>query len=124
MDMTDGTTLDKRFDANMKNAKAAGLHIGSYMDGKRVREFGLPIGTLIVSVLREGTEIIPDGNTILRGGDELEILSPTDAPVKLTADQLFDENGNEIETANHAMMRLSITSDIVVPQNSIIRMKK
>ena len=52
----------------------AELHIGSYMDGKRVREFGLPIGTLIVSVLREGTEIIPDGNTILRGGDELEIL--------------------------------------------------
>ena len=52
----------------------AELHIGSYMDGKRVRDFGLPIGTLIVSVLREGTEIIPDGNTILRGGDELEIL--------------------------------------------------
>ncbi len=52
----------------------AELHIGSYMDGKRVRDFGLPIGTLIVSVLRDGTEIIPDGNTILRGGDELEIL--------------------------------------------------
>ena len=52
----------------------AEVHVGSYMDGKRVKEFGLPLGTLIVSVIRDGTEIIPDGNTILRGGDELEIL--------------------------------------------------
>jgi Trk K+ transport system NAD-binding subunit len=44
------------------------------MDGKSVMEFGLPLGTLIVSVLRDGVEIIPDGHTILRGGDELEIL--------------------------------------------------
>lgn len=27
----DGTTLDKRFSENMKNAKAAGLHVGSYI---------------------------------------------------------------------------------------------
>jgi Trk K+ transport system NAD-binding subunit len=44
------------------------------MDGRKVRDFGLPLGTLIVSVIRDGIEIIPDGNTILRGGDELEIL--------------------------------------------------
>ncbi len=52
----------------------AEVHIGSHMDGKSVMEFGLPLGTLIVSVLRDGVEIIPDGHTILRGGDELEIL--------------------------------------------------
>ena len=45
------------------------------MDGKTVAEFGLPLGTLIVSVVREGIEIIPDGHTILRAGDELEILT-------------------------------------------------
>ena len=50
------------------------VHVGSYMDGRSVMEFGLPLGTLIVSVLRNGIEIIPDGHTILRGGDELEIL--------------------------------------------------
>lgn len=37
-------------------------------------DFGLPVGTLIVSVVRDGVEIIPDGHTILRAGDELEIL--------------------------------------------------
>ncbi len=52
----------------------AEVYIGSYMDGRSVMEFGLPLGTLIVSVLRDGIEIIPDGHTILRGGDELEIL--------------------------------------------------
>jgi len=51
------------------------VHIGSRMDGGHVADFGLPLGTLIVSVTRGGIEIIPDGNTILRGGDELEILT-------------------------------------------------
>ena len=51
------------------------VHVGSHMDGRRVADFGLPLGTLIVSVTRGGIEIIPDGNTILRGGDELEILT-------------------------------------------------
>ena len=53
----------------------ADVHIGSYMDGRRVMDFGLPVGTLIVSVIRDDTEIIPDGHTILRGGDALEILT-------------------------------------------------
>lgn len=51
------------------------VHIGSRMDGGHVSDFGLPLGTLIVTVTRGGVEIIPDGNTILRGGDELEILT-------------------------------------------------
>jgi len=51
------------------------VHVGSRMDGGHVSDFGLPLGTLIVSVVRDGIEIIPDGNTILRGGDELEILT-------------------------------------------------
>ena len=51
------------------------VHVGSRMDGGRVAAFGLPLGTLIISVTRDGVEIIPDGNTILRAGDELEILT-------------------------------------------------
>ena len=51
------------------------VYVGSRMDGGHVSDFGLPLGTLIVSVTRGGVEIIPDGNTILRAGDELEILT-------------------------------------------------
>ena len=53
----------------------AEVDMGSRMDGGYVSDFGLPLGTLIVSVNRGGIEIIPDGNTILRAGDELEILT-------------------------------------------------
>lgn len=53
----------------------AEIDVGSHMDGRNVAEFGLPLGTLIVSVVRDGIEIIPDGHTILRAGDELEILT-------------------------------------------------
>ena len=81
---TSAERANKRIHASGKNSSLlikdrktvidAEIHVGSYMDGKKVRDFGLPLATLIVSVMREGIEIIPDGNTILRGGDELEIL--------------------------------------------------
>lgn len=50
------------------------IHIGSMMDGHKVMELRLPEGSLIVSVMRDGKEIIPHGSTILNGGDDLEIL--------------------------------------------------
>ena len=51
------------------------VHVGSRMDGSHVSEFRLPPGTLIISLIRDDAEIIPDGNTFLRGGDKLEILT-------------------------------------------------
>lgn len=51
------------------------VHVGSRMDGSHVSEFRLPPGTLIISLIRDDVEIIPDGNTFLRGGDKLEILT-------------------------------------------------
>jgi hypothetical protein len=62
------------FIKDRKTIIEADIHTGSYMDGRSVMDFGLPLGTLIISVIRDGVEIIPDGHTILRGGDELEIL--------------------------------------------------
>ena len=56
-------------------------------------------------------------------GAELEVLPPYSEPVVIQADELFDEHGNDIETANHAMMKLSIACDKQFPKNSIIRMK-
>ncbi len=51
------------------------VHVGSRMDGSHVSEFRLPPGTLIISLVRDDAEIIPDGNTFLKGGDKLEILT-------------------------------------------------
>lgn len=57
-------------------------------------------------------------------GDELEILSPGKEPINITADKLYNEKGEEIETANHATMKFSLDCAKCFEKNSIIRMKK
>lgn len=54
-------------------------------------------------------------------GDTVEILPPSQKPVEIVLDTLFDENGQEIETANHAMMRFSFRSDMQFEPGSFIR---
>lgn len=91
-----------------------------YGDGGYIREYDV---VAIVEGCSNGRIYAQQRNKFNKG-DELEILSPEGEPIKLIAEHLFNENGEEIETANHAMMELSILSEIVVPKNSIIRMKK
>lgn len=50
------------------------IHIGSYIEGRMVKDLGFPRGALIVAVIRESEEFIPAGDTILKQGDKLEIL--------------------------------------------------
>lgn len=48
--------------------------IGSYMVGKTLSKINLPSGSLVVSIKRDGEEIIPGGMTVIQAGDVLEIL--------------------------------------------------
>ena len=57
-------------------------------------------------------------------GDEVEVLSFEGEPVTMKVSELFDEWDNPIDTANHAAMKFSMTSDKAFAKNSIIRMKK
>ena len=46
--------------------------------GKRVGDLNMPDGTLLISVLREGTGFVPGPDTVLEAGDEvLAVLDPT-----------------------------------------------
>ena len=54
-------------------------------------------------------------------GDKVELLAPSCKPVELTLDTIYDENGEQIETANHAMMKFSFKCDIVFPSGTVIR---
>lgn len=56
-------------------------------------------------------------------GDTVEILSPGEKPVEITLEQIFDEKGNEIQTANHAMMKFSFKSDLIFPEGAVIRLE-
>lgn len=74
----------------------------------------------VVEECRDGTVYCTQRNKFF-AGDELEILSPGVKPVTLSPDKLYDENGEEIETANHAMMKFSFKSELVYPAGTVIR---
>ncbi len=57
-------------------------------------------------------------------GETVEILSPKEHFDTIIIEKLFDQDGTEIENANHAMMKLMIPCEKVYPKNSIIRIKK
>lgn len=50
------------------------VYLGSLMDGEKVCKMLLPKGCLIVSVQRDDKEFVPNGDTVLKGGDELVVL--------------------------------------------------
>ncbi len=53
--------------------------------------------------------------------DELEILAPNEAPIKFSPTQMFGADGEPIRIARHATEKLTIPSNITVPQHSILR---
>ncbi len=74
----------------------------------------------VVEKCENGTVYCTQRNRFF-AGDEVEILSPAKKPVVMTLNSLFDENGEEITTANHAMMKFSFKCDNVFPSGAIIR---
>ena len=54
-------------------------------------------------------------------GDELEIVEPFKRPVQFQCNELFDENMQEISSANHAMMTVKIKTDKTFTAGSIVR---
>ncbi len=57
-------------------------------------------------------------------GDEVEIISPKEMYDTCKAEKLYREDGEQIESANHAMMKFSMPCEKKYPKNSIIRIKK
>jgi Trk K+ transport system NAD-binding subunit len=47
--------------------------------GVSLHDLGLPPETLVVSIQRNGSVLIPRGSTVLEEGDELTIVSTPDA---------------------------------------------
>ncbi|MBR5165832.1 MAG: U32 family peptidase [Ruminococcus sp.] len=74
----------------------------------------------VVDECRDGTVYCTQRNRFF-AGDTVELLAPSSKPVEMKLDTLFDENGEQIETANHAMMRFSFPSELTVPAGTVIR---
>lgn len=57
-------------------------------------------------------------------GDEAEILSPNMPFDTMVIKEIFNENGESVESACHATMKIKIPCEKVYPPNSVMRMKK
>ena len=47
---------------------------GSAAAGQKVRDLGLPDGSLVISVLREGAGFVPTGESVVQAGDEVLLV--------------------------------------------------
>lgn len=74
----------------------------------------------VVDECKDGTVFCTQRNRFF-SGDTVEILAPSQKPVEMKLDTIFDENGERIETANHAMMKFSFPSDMIFPTGTVIR---
>jgi len=74
----------------------------------------------VVESCENGTVYCTQRNKFF-AGDTVELLAPSQKPVAMTLNNLYDENGEEIETANHAMMKFSFKSDLTFPKGTVIR---
>ena len=59
------------------------IHHGSYMENKLIRDMILPEKTLIVSVRRGRKEITPNGNTEIKAGDHIYVLTDLSKEIEL-----------------------------------------
>ncbi|MEG0295614.1 MAG: ClC family H(+)/Cl(-) exchange transporter [Clostridium sp.] len=66
---------DYHSDSSQKIIIPSVIHFGSKIENKRLKELELPDNTLIVSLKRGENEILPKGNTIIKAGDEILVMT-------------------------------------------------
>ena len=57
-------------------------------------------------------------------GDTLDVLPPSGIPFNVKCISLMNEDGEFVESAPHPTQRLTMKSDVAVPQGSVIRKKR
>ena len=58
---------------------------GSPAAGKQVQELGMPDGSLVISILRDGTGFVPLADSVVEAGDEVLLVLDTGLEDKITA---------------------------------------
>lgn len=91
-----------------------------YENSGYIREYDV---VAVIDECKDGVIYASQKNKFLRG-DTVEIVSPKMPPIEITVDELYDGNGEAVESACHAEMKLRIPCEKEFPKNSIIRMKK
>jgi trk system potassium uptake protein TrkA len=58
---------------------------GSPADGTAVRDLGIPEGSLVISILRDGTGFVPLADSVIRAGDEVLLVLDTGLEDQVTS---------------------------------------
>jgi len=58
---------------------------GSQAAGKTVKDLGMPDGSLVISILRDGTGFVPLADSVVEAGDEVLLVLDTGLEDKVTA---------------------------------------
>jgi trk system potassium uptake protein len=61
------------------------IRAGSPAAGKEVRNLGIPEGSLVISILRDGTGFVPLADSVVEEGDEVLLVLDTGLEDKITA---------------------------------------
>jgi trk system potassium uptake protein len=67
------------FEGGRARLSEATLQEESPADGKDIEELGFPRDSTVVAIIRDNHVIVPRGDTVLRGGDEVLVLTSPDA---------------------------------------------
>lgn len=88
-----------------------------FKDSGYIREFDF---VATIDSCENGTMYLTQRNYFTLN-DELEILAPGCEPIKFAPTLMYEADGEQIDVARHAMSKLTIKSDIVVPPHSLLR---
>ena len=58
---------------------------GSAADGAEVKDIGLPEGSLVISILRDGTGFVPAADALIQAGDEVLVVLDTGLEEQVSA---------------------------------------
>lgn len=95
-------------------------HQQSYYEGGYVQDWEV---SAVVEKSENGRLYLTEKNRF-ESECELELLNPGSQPVKLTACDLRDEEGNPLEAARHPHMKISIAFDGDAAEGAMLRRKK
>jgi len=76
---------------------------------------------LVTGYDKEAGRLIVEQRNHFRSGDTIEILPPKGSFTQLTLKELYDEEGNKIESAPHPQMKVLLAGIPPFPVNSILR---
>ena len=88
-----------------------------YANGGYVRDYEV---IAICTGYSEGTAVLEQRNRFFRG-DTADVLEPQGIPYLLPMEELFDAEGNELENANHAQMKVLLRTEHPVAPGAIFR---